>query len=973
MKKFFTAICIVCLPALSFAQQQSIKPAPLITEDSLAQKEWVDSLYTEMSVEEKIGQLFISKPPQDNPDLIKEHINKYHIGGVIFSTGGPKQQAQLTNAYQEESDIPLLITQDAEWGLAMRLDSTYAFPWNMTLGAVEDNDLIRQTGKRIAQQAKRLGVHLDFAPDVDININPNNPIIGNRSFGEDRENVTQKGLSFVRGMESQNVLANIKHFPGHGDTDVDSHKALPVLDFSKRRLDSIELYPYKKIIPKGVSSIIIGHLDVPALEDHQGRPVSLSKSIVTDLLKQKLNYTGLIITDGLGMQGVANTEDPGKASLDAFLAGNDVLLNPRSIPDSYNRVLKAYKADMFSEDRLEHSVKKILRAKYKVGLNKPDTVDTTDLVKDLNTTKDDLLYAKLMENAITMIKNKQDALPITSLDEKKTAYVPLGDANGDPFYKRLNKYDQVNKVEASTLNELMEKLNDYNQVIVGFHKSNEDPWQDYKFTAKEQKWLAKITANYPTILNVFASPYALLGIENTNNLDGIIIGYQNSKIAQQKTADILYGSIGAKGKLPVSLGDEFPANTKIKTTPIKRLSYGLPESVGMDSKKLKKVDSIAKFTISEEMTPGLQVLVARKGRVVFQKSYGYHTYTEQQKVKNEDLYDLASMTKILATLPMLMEQYDQGNIQLNTKLKTLLPYLKNSNKANITLKKALSHYARFKPYISFQGETLNSEGGPSAEYYKSSRDSIYNTKITENLYLRSDYLDTVYAEIADSPLENKIEYKYSGLPFLLFKKYLETYYDLNLNALTQAHFYKSLGANSLGFLPLQRFDKSQIVPTVDDKTWRSQLLQGLVHDGVAALFGGISGNAGLFGNANDVAKMSQMYLNEGAYGGHRYFTSKTMDTFNTCYYCNENVNRGLGFHKPQFEGDPGPVFDSISKKSFGHTGFTGTITWVDPKEELVYVLLSNRVASDQEKQLEFLEKDIRKKIQKLVYKAIMTY
>lgn len=979
MKKFIPLLLFFFCLAL-FAQEEDytdVEPAPLVSPDSTAQKKWADSLYNTMSTEEKIGQLFMTdiftSHSKEDIKAKKKEIEDYHLGGVIFSEGGPVRQANLTNDLQDESAVPLLIGQDAEWGLAMRLDSTFAFPWNMTLGAIADNNLIRKTGKHIAQHAKRLGVRIDFAPDIDININPQNPIIGNRSFGEDRKNVTQKGLAFITGMENQNVLANAKHFPGHGDTDVDSHKELPVLDFSKERLDSIELYPYKHIIPHGVSSIIIGHLDVPVLDSRENHPASLSKPIVTGVLKDKLNYNGLIITDGLRMKGVANYDEPGKTSLDAFLAGNDILLTPRSIKDGFNRILKAYQDDVVSEKRLEHSVKKILMAKYKVGLNDFNPVETKHLADDLNSVQDSLLYAQLMENAITVIQNNQGTLPLKHLDKKRIAYVPLGDADGEAFYNRLQKYDNVQKVKAPSLEATMKKLENFNYVIVGFHKSNKDPWQPYEFSDSERTYLQTIAKHYPTILNVFASPYALLNIKNTGNLNGIVIGYQNSKTAQEKTADILFGSIGAKGKLPVSIGEKFPVGTQIKTESINRLSYGLPESVGIDSDKLQQVDSLAHHAISEKMTPGLQLLVARKGRVILQKSYGSHSYDKDQPVKDEDVYDLASMTKILATLPLLMELEEQGTLQLNTTLGEMLPFLKNTNKAGISLKKALSHYARLKDYIKFYKYTLNDDDEPSSKYYRSQNDSIFSIKVADHMYLRKDYNDTMYKKIAESPLRHKIDYKYSGLPFYLSKKYLESYYGTNLDTLTQNHFYKSLGANHLGYLPLKRFDTTQIAPTEKDDYWRHQTIHGYVHDEAAAMFGGINGNAGLFGNANDVAKMTQMYLNGGTYGGKRYFKSQTIDTFNTCYYCSEGVFRGLGFDKPRFNKyNPGLVFKGISEKSFGHSGFTGTITWADPKEDIVYVLLSNSV-HPKRTNAAFKNEGIRAKIQKLVYKAIKTY
>ncbi len=975
MKKSFWILVCLCICSTIFAQEKtpSTPVYPLVTADSIAQRQWVDSIYNSMSLQEKVGQLFMvdifSSKPKRATDYIKHLIEEYHIGGVIFSKGGPVQQARLTNAYQAASRVPLMIGQDAEWGLAMRLDSTYAFPWNMTLGAIENNKLIEITGRQIGRHAKRLGVNINFAPDIDINTNPDNPIIGNRSFGENRENVAQKGIAFAKGMESVGVLASAKHFPGHGDTEVDSHKALPILNFSAERLDSIELYPFKKITQAGISSVMIGHLEIPAWDSRKGHPASLSKPIITGILKERLGYKGLIFTDALNMRGVANYDEPGKTSLDALLAGNDMLLIPRSVPKGVARIVKAYEKGVVTETRLAHSVKKILMAKYKAGLNHYKPVEIEGLVDDLNTRGNDLLYATLLENAITVIKNDKAILPIKNLDQQKIAYVHFGNDSGDDFYKMLRKYADVDKVEASHIGDLLERLKHYNLVIVGLHKSNANPWKSYKFTDQELVWLHQIALNHRTILSVFASPYALLDMRSTANLEGVVIGYQNSKIGQEKTAQVIFGALPAKGKLPVSVGKNFPEGTQYKTKAIQRLSYGIPESVGVSSEALTKIDSIANDAVAKRMTPGMQVLVARKGKVIFQKSYGYHTYAKEHKVKNTDIYDIASMTKVVATLPLLMELQEVGILKLDAPLKKMMPYLRGSNKANLSLRRTLSHYAGFKPWIPFYRKTLDENGKPSPKYYRTQAEGNFTVKVADDLYMRKDYQDSIYQVIVDSDLLRQEEYKYSGLPFYLFKRFLEEYYHEDLNQLTQNRFYKSLGAYRLGFLPLQRFDKQQIIPAEVDDFYRHQTIWGTVDDEGAAMFGGIAGNAGLFSNANAVAKLLQMFLNGGIYGGKRYLKAETIDRFNTRYYADEEVRRGLGFDKPQLDG-PGPACDYASAESFGHTGFTGTIGWVDPKEDLVYVCLSNRIFPERSNH-RFISEDIRTKIEAAIYEAII--
>ncbi len=956
---------------LSTTVEQQI--SPLIVEDYETQKRWVDSVYNTMTLKEKIGQLFMvdvfSSNPKKDTDKLKQLIEEYHIGGVIFSKGGPKRQAKLNNEYQSISKVPLLIGMDAEWGLAMRLDSTQAFPWNMTLGAIQDNKLIEETGRQIARHCKRLGVHINFAPVVDINTNPKNPIIGNRSFGENRDKVTQKALAFMKGMQKEGIMASAKHFPGHGDTDSDSHKTLPTIGFDAERIDSIELFPYRKLINEGLSSVMVAHLNIPSLESRSNYPSSISKNVVTNLLKEDLKFDGLIFTDALNMKGASDFKSPGEIDLAAFLAGNDVLLISEDVPLASQKIVSAYYSGLVTEERLAHSVRKILLAKYKVGLNKYKPVDLSFLYEELNSVKNKVLHEELVENSLTLIKNDRATLPVKNLDLKKIAYVSLGDDSGDAFYEQLNKYTKVDWVKAGQLGEMIEKLKEYNYVIVGFHKSNASPWKDYKFKDRELVWLYEIARLNTTILNVFARPYAMLDVLTTTNFEGVLMAYQNSIVAQEKAAQLLFGAFESKGKLPVSLREDFPEGTGIETRSLKRLSYGLPESVGMNSYKLNRIDSIVNRTLNEKMTPGLQLIVARKGKVIFNKNYGYHTYNKIRKVKGDDIYDLASLTKILATLPLTMELKDKGLVSLDSRIGELLPSFKDSNKKDITIRSMLSHYARLRAWIPFYIKTLDSvTQKPDRKYYRTNFSDEFNIKVTNNLYFRSDMKDSLMLRIKDSELRKRLSYRYSDLPFYLLKSYIENHYDNTLNALTQQHFYKPLGASNTSYLPLSRFKKKRIIPSENDQAFRKEIIHGYVHDQGAAMFGGIGGHAGLFANANDVTKIMQMYLNGGYYGGKQYLRTETIEEFNTCSYCDKDVRRGVGFDKPQL-GDVGPTCGCISMSSFGHSGFTGTFTWADPEEEIVYVFLSNRTFPDSANR-RLISNDIRSEIQRVIYDAI---
>lgn len=963
--------CVFLLLSLG-TFSQDINPL-IVKDDFQNQKKWVDSIYDNMTLEEKMGQLFMvdifSSDPKSKTDRIKNLISKYHIGGVIFSKGGPMRQAKLNNEFQSIAKTPLLIGMDAEWGLSMRLDSTYAFPWNMTLGAITDNKIVEKVGRRIGEHSKRLGVHINFAPVVDINTNPKNPIIGNRSFGEDKENVTQKALAFMKGMQSAGVMGSAKHFPGHGDTEMDSHKTLPTIDFSRERLDSVELYPYKTLINEGLNSVMVAHLNVPALEIQMNYPSSLSSKIVTDVLKGELGFNGLIFTDALNMKGASNFKKPGEVELAAFLAGNDILLIPEDVPKAMTFLIDAYNSGVITEERLALSVRKILYAKYKVGLHNYKPVDTNYLINDLNTVNDDALYEEAMENALTVIKNDRAILPIKDLQKKKIAYVNFGDDSGKPFLNELKKYADVTWVKAASLNDYIEALQAYNYVIIGFHKNNDNPWKGYKFTERELVWIYEIARTNTVILDVFARPYALLDLKSSANFEGIVVSYQNSEISQKLSAQLIFGAREAKGKLPVSLTEGFPVNTSFKTKSLRRLQYGTPESVGVNSYKLQKIDSLAEVGLSEKMFPGAQIVVARKGKVIYQKSFGYHEYNKKNKVTDYSVYDLASLTKILASLPLVMQLVDQDQLEMDTKLSELLPEYKNSNKADITLKEMLSHYARLKAWIPFYRSTLNTAGsGVSSKYYSNVASKDYNIEVAKNLYLRRDYKDTIFNEIRDSELYSRLRYKYSDLPYYILKKYFEKTYQKPLELIVQEKIYEPLGANYTTYHPLEKFGKDDIPPTEQDNIFRKQKVQGYVHDQGAAMLGGVGGHAGLFSNANDVAKLMQMYLWKGFYGGTRLFNPDILDLFNKCYYCKDDVRRGVGFDKPQL-GSVGPTCGCVSMTSFGHSGFTGTFAWADPEEEIVYVFLSNRTFPNAENR-KLIKSDLRSKIQEAIYEAI---
>jgi beta-glucosidase-like glycosyl hydrolase/CubicO group peptidase (beta-lactamase class C family) len=945
---------------------------PLLVFGDEYQMKWVDSVYSSMTLNQKVGQLFVvqavSNKGISHKTKILDEITSNRVGGIIFSNGSAEKQVELTNLYQDMSNIPLLIGMDAEWGLSMRLDSTFSFPWNMTLGAISDNELIKNVGNRIAAHCKRIGVNFNFAPVVDINTNPKNPIIGNRSFGESMQNVSSKSLNYMIGQQQMNVLSSAKHFPGHGDTSTDSHKSLPIINHKKERILNVELKPFENLINNGLESVMIAHLEVPSLEKTRGLPSTLSFAIVTELLRNRLGFKGLIITDALEMKGLSSFKSKGNLDMLAFKAGNDILLMSENVSKGVSSIINEYNTGSITEERLSYSVKKILKAKYKVGLNKFLPISTYDLDKDLNSISDEILNEKLVENSLTVIKNKENIIPIKDLSER-VGYLSFGNDSNTSFFSYLNKYSKVNYLSNLDFTNVDDLISKYNTIIIGIHANSNTPWKSYKIKKEEINLINHISKTVNVILNVFGSPYSLNSFKNIKHIKGVIISYQNSVVFQQKSAQLIFGAIDSKGILPVSIGKLFSVGEGIQIDHINRFSYGIPESVSLNSNKLKKVDSLASIAIDSTMTPGLQLLVAKDGKIIYEKSFGYLTYDKKIKVNNNTIYDLASLTKILVTLPIIMKLVENGTITLDTKLKELIPRYIDSNKSDKTIKEMLSHYSNLKSWIPFYKSTLDSlTKKPNSLYYNSFYSNKFNIKVTDSLYLLSTYRDSINTQIKDSELNDE-KYKYSDLPYYIFKEYIENYYSKDLSDIINAQLFNKLRLANTSYFPKEITSINNIAPTEIDDYFRYQEIKGTVHDMGAAMQGGVGGHAGLFSNARDVAEIMQMYLQEGLYGNKKYFDKSTINLFNKCYYCDDGNRRGVGFDKPQIEGD-GPTCGCISMDSFGHSGWTGTYTWADPEEKIVYVFLSNRSYPDS-KENKLLNSNIRTDIQNLIYESII--
>lgn len=935
---------------------------------------WVDSLLKNMTLDEKIGQLFMvaaySNKDEASYQSVDKYIKDYKVGGLIFFQGTPQKQAELTNRYQAESKIPLWIGFDGEWGLGMRLDNTISYPRQLTLGAIDNTELIYDMGKEIARQMKRIGIHINFAPDIDVNSNPNNPVINDRSFGDNKFGVVRRGLAYMMGLQDNTILASGKHFPGHGDTDVDSHKDLPIVKHSAERLESVELYPFTQFIRYGVGSIMVSHLNVLALDAAPNFPATLSPQIVQQKLIDSMGFKGLIFTDAMNMKGITKYYPSGTAEVMAILAGNDVMLFPDDVDKAMEGVRCAVLQDsIIPEELINRRVRKILAAKYWLGLNRYEPINLEGINEDINSEQAKFLKYKLVENAITVARDSGYILPVLNL-QKRIAHVGIGSGKETVFSAMLDKYTQVDHFyipkseSAATFKDVLDTLKDYHLVIADIQDMSRFASKNFGLTDNSVAFLKQLNRQNQTILTVFGSPYSLKYFQDFNT---VIVGYNEEEEAESITAQIIFGARGAEGILPVTVG-KFQYGDGECTQSNMRLKYGSPLEVNMNGKLLQKADAIIYKAIDDKIFPGAQLLVAKDGNVVYEKAYGFHTYDNTLATKTTDLFDIASVTKVTATLPMIMKMQEQGKLDVNRKLGDYYTYPEGCNKKDIIIKEMLCHQAGLPAWIPFYKNSLDAAGNPDSLWYSKTQDSLFSVRISDSLFLKRSFQDSVWAMIYNCPLSGK-EYKYSDLGYYLLKQIIEKTYKDSLQNLTKKYLYAPLGMNYTQYNPKWNgYDINKIMPTEQEKNFRQSLLLGTVHDQGATLLGGVAGHAGIFSNANDLAKYFQLLLNRGVYGGYRYYQPYTVKNFTSKQF--PNNRRAIGFDKPTPPGQDGPTCDAASPESFGHTGFTGTIAWVDPKYNLIFIFLCNRVYPSAEVN-NLAKQNIRPKIQQVLYDAIL--
>lgn len=984
------SLFIICFFLLAYTLQAQT----FFNSDKIA-KHWVDSVYRKLNKKQRIAQLMIiraySNMGQDHVESVTKLIKDYNIGGLCFFQGGPVRQAVLTNYYQSIAQTPLMISIDGEWGLGMRLDSVINFPRQLMMGAVPDAQLIYQFGKAVGIQCKRIGVQVNFAPDIDINNNPNNPVINDRSFGEDKYKVALYGTEYMKGMQDQGVMACAKHFPGHGDVSVDSHLDLPVINKTREQLDSLELYPFRELIKAGVGSMMMAHLFIPALDTIANQATSLSQKTVTGLLRNELGYKGLTFTDALEMKGVAKYYPAGLAALQSLIAGNDMLCLPGDVPGSIDLILKAIKQKKLDKKDIKARIKKVLLAKYNLGLHHITIIDTTNLVADLNI-QTQQINEVLAKNALTLLRqNNPSIVPLPK--GKKIAYISIGVSKENTIAARLRKeenadvylfggkaeigqqlMDDLHKVipvdksdsnaAAGLINTIKEK--NYDIIITGLHNYSRRPANNFGLSNASVYLVSELSKNNQNITLVFGNPYAIKNVSSATNL---LACYEDDSITQNTTADWLSGKIQAKGKLPVTVSDSLKFGSGILYN--NYFPLVTPESVRMSSEKLSKIDSIAQDGITRGAFPGCVILAAKDGKVVYEKAFGYTSFDHKEPVNINMDYDLASVTKVSATTVSIMKLKEEGKIDLDKTIGDYLTWTRGTDKAPIKLRDILLHQAGLTPFIPFYREVIDTTTGePKWGVFSKVKDNKHSYRVSEDLYLRNDWEDTVYKRILQSKLSAPGHYIYSDNDFIFLGKIVEAVSGLPLNEYVRQTFYIPLQMTSTTFRPRARMPLEDIVPTELEKHFRRQLLHGDVHDEGAAMFGEVAGHAGLFSNAYDLAQLYQMLLNGGELNGIRLLKKETVDEF-TAYSSNVS-RRGLGFDKPEKDNasrkEPYPSL-MASPETFGHTGFTGTCVWADPKYNLVYIFLSNRVNPTRDNN-KLGQLNIRPKVQDTIYKAI---
>ncbi|MBQ4344822.1 MAG: serine hydrolase [Muribaculaceae bacterium] len=986
MKKRFLSIIIAML---SITCSINAKTTLLIERsDSIERNRWVDSVYSSLSNRQRVAQLFIPMiGPSSNKAMaaISREVEKNEVGGLLFSRGSVEQYATLINHAQSITNVPLMITLDGEWGLAMRMKETPRYPYNMGLGAIKDETLLYNYGREIARQCKAMGIHVNFAPVLDVNSNPANPVIGYRSFGEDPERVSRLGIAYSLGLEGGGVMSVSKHFPGHGDTSVDSHDSLPTIYHSQAKMREVDLVPFESYIESGLSGIMVGHLSVPAY-DNSSTPASLSRKITTTLLKEQMGFDGLVFTDALTMKGA---QSGGNICIEALRAGADVLLDPGDISHNITAIINAANSGRISWSDIEIRCKKMLAYKYALKCHQHQPIDLNNINGELNSPEADAVNRALAAGSITAVFNRDNLLPIKNLTQS-IAVVNIGTDTDETFTEFCSKYARINRYSTAsrsfTTSELSE-IKSHDIVIVAVYD--------------DKQWARNVYAQLRNCENLipvfFTTAYRTNKFRSyLKDVPTLLLAYDDTPYTREYAAQAIFGGIDVSGRLPVNLNGLAPIGSGVDIQKT-RLGYSTPMMSGVNSWATDSIDFIINKGLENGAFPGCQLIVAKHGNIIIDRCYGNLSFDGETPVSTGTLYDLASVSKATGTLPGVMKAFDLKLFRLDSPASFFIPGLRNGNKADITVRELLYHESGMpasinmfnlmmdtatyeKPLFKRQQSSLYSifiensvYGNNQAQMRRDITSPIatsqFNIEAAKGLYVGSATLDTIRGRIYDAKLRRNKKYNYSCLNFCLLMEMEERLTGISHDRWVNDSIFAPLGAYHTCYRPLSSgWSVGDIAPTENDQFLRRQTLQGYVHDEIANFSGGVQGNAGLFSNATDLAKLCQMWLNGGTYGGVRILSEETVSLFTTDK--SPNCRRGLGFDKPDMtDPDKSPTAEEASAATFGHIGFTGTCFWVDPESELIYIFLCNRVNPTRSNKA-FSDLNPRPTILSLIYRAM---
>jgi len=922
--------------------------APDTTDD--AGSAWAEQQLQEMTLDEKIAQLFIIRldgafQNADSPSYRRtiSLVESFGAGGLIFGPGRPMTQITMANDLQETADRPLLVAQDTEWGVGMRIDEATSFPPAMALGATRDASHAFRVGYVTAQEARALGVHQLYAPVADVNNNPENPIINIRSFGGAPSLVGTMASAFVRGAQQGGTLATVKHFPGHGDTDVDSHVNLPVLRFDRARLDSLELPPFRQVLDAGVQSVMTGHLALPKLAV-DSVPATLSRTLTHDLLREDLGFGGLVVTDALNMRAVTRTFGVGETAVRVLEAGADLVLMSTNPWVAHDAIRTAVTTGRLDTTEIDNSVRRLLRAKQELGLHDARQVPLTDTRHRVSRRSHEVLSRTVARESLTLLANADSLLPLTPPEQHEALAVTLSDSEypgtGDTFIERLRDQPAIETLDTRRLdprsdstdvNDHLAAASDYDVVVVPSFLRVRAWSGSINLSDKHHDFLEDLVrADGPPVAFVaFGNPYAPTGL--TPAPDAILAAYGSGDASQRAAAQALGGAAGTPGRLPVTIPEVAEKGTGAVLDPVAP-RHGLPESVGMAGETLARVDTLLRSALLDGAFPGAAVAVGRGPAVVKLDGHGYFTDEQKKPVTTDTQYDLASLTKVVATTTAAMLLYESDSLDLDAPVAHYLPDFAQNGKEAVTVRQLLTHSSGLKPYLGPEAR------GPTP----------------------GATVDTILAQpLAYTP---GTESRYSGLNMITLMEVVEAISGQSFRTFAQTRIFDPLGMHDTGFYDAGG-THGWVVPTTDTSGTR---FQGTVHDPLARAMDGVSGNAGLFSTAKDLARFGYMLTHEGQIDGRPFLAPETIETF-TAQADVPNSTRALGWDTKSPEGYSS-AGEEFSASSFGHTGYTGTSFWVDPAEDLFVVLLTNRVyPDDTDEQIQ----QVRPRVADLVHQAIV--